>query len=281
MSIERLYRPTREEFERRFLRPQRPVVITGAMDEWVALKQWSNDYLKARAGGRTIRVSTAHRGVHFKGAQQILDYSSMTFSEYIDLMAAREISDGRLYATVVPIQKALPELWPDVAFPPYVDREACASPNMWFGPGRNVSPLHYDSTHNFLTQVRGRKRVLLFHPGEARRLYPFSVQHHSMHISQVNMVEPDHDRFPEFQKAAREEVLLEPGEMLFIPLFWWHAVFGIEENLSINYWWSTPVSAYLRYPRQTARGVMNLAVLGARAWWNARGPKPSPSAPPA
>ena len=282
MAIERLNRPTRQEFEERFLRPQKPVVITGAMDHWPALKHWSNDYLRERAGTRAVRVSTAHRGVHFKGANQILDYSSMSLAEYIELISSRQIADGRLYATVIPIQKTLPELWGDVAFPEYFDREACASPNMWFGPGSNVSPLHYDSTHNFLTQIRGRKRVLLYHPREISRLYPFSFRERSLHISQVNLVEPDHARFPEFQKADRMEVFLEPGEMLFIPLFWWHGVFGIEENLSINYWWNTPLSAYLRYPRQTVRGVGGLVAEGGRALWGAsKPPAASPPAPPA
>jgi len=119
--------------------------------------------------------------------------------------------------------------------------------------------------HNLLTQIRGRKRVLLFPPGEIKRLYPFSFRHRFLHISQVSMVEPDHARFPEFQKAARMEVILEPGEMLFIPLFWWHGISGIGENLSINYWWRTPVAAYLRYPRHTARGLGSLVVGGARA----------------
>ena len=265
MSIERLRRPSREEFEERFLRPQKPVIITGAMDQWPALTRWSNDYMSERAGARPVRISMAHQGVHFKGANQILDHSNMSLAEYIKLITSQQISDGRLYAAIIPIQKALPELWPDVAFPEYFNREECSSTNMWFGPGSNVSPLHYDSMHNFLTQIRGRKRVLLFHPDEIRRLYPFAFHHRSLHISQVNMVAPDHARFPEFQKAAHTELILEPGEMLFIPVFWWHGVFGIEENLSINYWWRTPMKAYLRYPRQTARGVVGLLAESGRS----------------
>ncbi len=276
MSIERLRRPSRVEFEERFLRPQQPVVITGAMEDWPALTRWTNAYMRERAGERTVRVSTAHRGVHFKGGDKIIDYSAMKLSEYLELMGSQQISDGRLYAALVPIQKTLPELWPDVRFPEYFDREACASPNMWFGPGSNVSPLHYDSTHNLLTQVRGRKRVLLYHPGEIDRLYPFPFRNRSHHISQVNLVEPDHARFPDFQKATPLEVFLEPGDMLFIPLFWWHGVFGIGENMSINYWWSTPLSAYLRYPRQTARGVGGLLAEGGRMLWPSR-PSSSPA----
>jgi len=275
VSIERLHRPTRAEFEERFLRPQKPVIITGAMDSWPVLNRWSNEYLRERAGTRSLRISMAHRGIHFKGANQILDPTVMSLGEYIDLISSQRISDGRLYAAIIPIEQALPELWSDVRFPEYFDRKLSTSTNMWFGPGSNVSPLHYDSMHNFLTQVRGRKRVVLFPPGEIRRLYPFAFHQRSLHISQVNMVEPDHARFPEFQKAARMELVLEPGEMLFIPVFWWHGVSGMGENLSINYWWSTPVSAYLSHPRQTARGLVGLFAESARALLQ-RTQKPSP-----
>ncbi|WP_224360459.1 cupin-like domain-containing protein [Hyalangium versicolor] len=280
MSIERLQRPSREEFEKHYLRTGTPVVITGAMDEWPAMKRWTNEYLRSRAGERSIRVSTAHRGVHFKGGDKIIDYSSMKLGDYIDLVTGQQVSDGRLYATVVPIQRALPELWEDVSFPPYFNREECPSPNMWFGPGNNVSPLHYDSTHNILTQVRGSKRVTLYPPREIGRLYPFAFSSHSMHISQVNMVEPDHSRFPEFQKAERLEFVLEQGEMLFIPLFWWHALAGIGENISINYWWRTPMVDYLRHPRQTSRGLGGLVVNSARSLLRLRQAKPQPERNP-
>ena len=40
--------------------------------------------------------------------------------------------------------------------------------------------------------------------------------------------------------------------MLFIPLYWWHAVWGIDQNMSINYWWRARPANLLQHPRQTA-----------------------------
>ena len=56
-----------------------------------------------------------------------------------------------------------------------------------------------------------------------------------------------------------------PGDMLFIPVYWWHAVWGIDQNISINYWWRPRPANYLQHPRQTAR----LTFRRALASWTA------------
>eukprot|EP00854_Cymbomonas_tetramitiformis_P000885 gene885-1382_t len=38
------------------------------------------------------------------------------------------------------------------------------SPRMWISPEGTVSPLHYDSSASFLTQVRGRKKLVFYSP---------------------------------------------------------------------------------------------------------------------
>ena len=51
-TVERVYRPTREDFENNFFLPQKPCVITGTMDNWKALSLWSTDYLKFTLGSK-------------------------------------------------------------------------------------------------------------------------------------------------------------------------------------------------------------------------------------
>jgi hypothetical protein len=41
------------------------------------------------------------------------------------------------------------------------------------------------------------------------------------------------------------EVVLEPGEVLFMPAFWWHHVMALDPAISMNYWWCPPISACL------------------------------------
>jgi Cupin-like domain len=157
----------------------------------------------------------------------------------------------------LPIRTALPELWPDIRFPPFVDEDKYRQVNLWFGPGNNYSPLHYDPVDNLLTQIRGRKQVILCPPQEIAHLYPFPLSYVGSRISRVNVVSPDLTQFPAWAHADRTLLELGPGEMLFIPVYWWHSVWGIDQNISINYWWLPRRANLLQHPRHTARLLGN------------------------
>jgi ribosomal protein L16 Arg81 hydroxylase len=249
-EVPRVERPSRREFEERFLFPQRPVIISGAMEGWPVRERWTNDYLTEKVGARNVDIRNPKK--------KIVNAPPMKLAEYIDLLARGAISDGQLYASNVPIRSALPELWPDVRFPPFVDEDKYSDVNLWFGPGNNFTPLHYDPGNNFLTQVRGRKQMILCPPREITRLYPFPFSYAdnpysyaANHVSQVDVLSPDLTRFPGWAHADRALLELGPGDMLFIPVYWWHAVWGIDQNMSVNYWWGARPGNLLQHPRQT------------------------------
>jgi hypothetical protein len=266
-EVPRVERPSRREFEERFLGPQRPVIISGAMEGWPARERWTNDYLTEKVGARTIHSWTkAHQGLSDpqQDPARVGRRAPMTLAEYIELLTGATISDRNLYAALLPIKTALPELWPDVRFPPFVDEDKYWAVNFWFGPGNTFTPLHYDVANNFLAQVRGRKQLILCPPREIARLYPFPFSYWANRFSQVDVLAPDLTRFPAWAHADRTLLELGPGEMLFIPLYWWHAVSGIEQNMSINYWWRPRLANLLAHPRQTA------------AWAAKKAPRPYP-----
>jgi hypothetical protein len=268
-EVPRVERPSPREFEERFLFPQRPVIVSGAMEGWPARERWTNDYLTEKVGARTVKPSKANDdGAHLHTTPKkmvIVTAPPMKLAEYIDLLAGGAISDGQLYIAQLPIRTGLPELWPDVRFPPFVDEKKYFAVNLWFGPGNNVTPLHYDVFNNLLTQVRGRKQVILCPPREIARVYPFPFGYLGSHISQVNVASPDLTQFPAWADADRALLELGPGDMLFIPTYWWHAVWGIDQNMSINYWWRPRGVNYLQNPRQTARLLGIAARLGLGA----------------
>ncbi|KUI46684.1 hypothetical protein AU198_03735 [Mycobacterium sp. GA-1199] len=261
-EVPRVECPSRGELEEHFIGPQRPVVISGATQGWPALERWTNDYLTEKIGARPLspsKVTTA--GTHIPDAKSgtMASASEMKFAEYIDLLASGAISDGELYAVQLPIETALPELWPDVRFPAFVDEDKFAAVNLWFGPGNNFTSLHYDYADNFLTQVRGKKQVMLCPPREIARVYPYPFGYIGNNLSRVNVADPDLAEFPDWADADRAVVELGPGDMLYIPLFWWHAVWGVGENMSINYWWQSSYANFLKHPRQTARWLGSVA----------------------
>lgn len=100
-----------------------------------------------------------------------------------------------------------------------------------------MTPCHYDKSDNFLMQVLGTKRVLLFPPDESFRLYPYPVGHPLDTFAMVDVEHPNMERFPLCTGLRGREVLLRPGDILHIPRFWWHHVGqGQGDNISVNFW---------------------------------------------
>jgi len=55
----------------------------------------------------------------------------------------------------------------------------------------------------------------------------------------VNAETPDLISHPAFSEAKRYEVILEPGDLLFIPYFWFHYLRSLEPSISVN-WFFLP-----------------------------------------
>lgn len=80
------------------------------------------------------------------------------------------------------------------------------------------------------TQVVGRKRWRLISPLATPRLYNYVGV-----FSPIDIERPDLARYPLFQDVKVLEVVVEPGETMFLPLGWWHQVTGLDLSLSLSY----------------------------------------------
>jgi hypothetical protein len=239
-AVERLYRPTLEQFEERYLAPGKPVVLTGAMDDWPALHAWTRPYLACRAGKRQVVVRSAPAGDFSITPEAGPSYlrEEMTFAELLARLDAPP-AERLFYLQGECLEEKLPELLGDIRVPVYVDRARLTGCRLWFGPGQRVA-LHYDTGHNLLALIRGVKRLTLFDPGQLPFLYhsPLEGPNSSYPYSRVDLDRPDLDRFPQFARATPVEVELHAGEILFMPAFWWHHVVSEGENVAVNFWWN-------------------------------------------
>lgn len=107
----------------------------------------------------------------------------------------------------------------------------------------------------YLAQVVGRKTVWLAPPSVSASMYPYpsakvtdkshthnpaaNTTNPSMsNTSQVNVFNPSEDH-PEFEKSAISKAMsavLEPGDLLFFPPGWWHAMRSEEKSFSVSMW---------------------------------------------
>ena len=108
--------------------------------------------------------------------------------------------------------------------------------NCWFGPRGTVSPLHFDPKDNVLCQVVGVKYVRLYAREESEKLYP--IEGLLSNTSQVQVEDPDDEKFSQFRHAKYLECVLHEGEMLYIPAKYWHYVKSLSTSYSVSFWWS-------------------------------------------
>lgn len=115
------------------------------------------------------------------------------------------------------------------------------APTLWLSSAGRVAP-HSDIHDNVACVAGGRRRFTLFPPDQLENLYlgPLLDSPGGVPVSSVDGWDPDLQRHPRFAAAleAAQASTLSPGDAIFIPALWWHAVESLEAlNLLINYWW--------------------------------------------
>jgi lysine-specific demethylase 8 len=235
-SVERIAPPTAEEFYRGYVKPQRPVIITGAMEDWPARRLWSADHLAARFGDRRVPVAGVAGKRVINDPAAGIPYRDEPLGDFIEQLRTAPTING--YAMIL-LGETLTELRDDVRTPSFAPRAPWSIYKLWLSAAETRSPLHMDLPDNLFAQVVGRKRVKLYSPRQEWKLYRNAPWSQMPQVSRVDAEEPDFARYPRFAGACPLHCVLEPGELLYIPHFWWHQVRSMEFSISVNYWWAT------------------------------------------
>ena len=83
-----------------------------------------------------------------------------------------------------------------------------------------MTPAHYDEQENFFAHVKGYKRFLLFAPDQFPCMYPYPTYHPCDRQSQVDLENPNYELFPKFKEVSGYEIVVGPGDVLYIPMYW-------------------------------------------------------------
>jgi ribosomal protein L16 Arg81 hydroxylase len=235
-DIERIPPPSADDFRRRYIEPGIPVIIVGAVEDWAARRSWSAEYLAATFGDRAVPVaSVASRRVENYGTTGI-PYREEPLRRCIEHLQAATTDHG--YAMFL-LDECLPELKADLRTPAFAPRAPWSIYKFWMSAADTRTPLHMDLPDNVFMQFVGRKEVRLFSPTQEWRMYRHPPWSRLPQVSRVDAYEPDVARYPRFAKAHPLHCVVEPGELLYIPRFWWHQVRSLSFSISVNYWWAT------------------------------------------
>jgi hypothetical protein len=167
------------------------------------------------------------------------------------LQACRLKHTPRLYIAQAQIADLPKQLQDDLPTPRLVKEAGKGDvydANIWMGIPPTYTPLHKDPNPNLFVQLASCKRIRIFRPpiGAAifREVQQKIGQSSSSSFRGEEMMEgPERHVLDEAvwsQSVGREgfEVILSPGDALFIPKGWWHSIksIGTGVTASVNWW---------------------------------------------
>ena len=232
-SIERRHKLPRAEFVRDYYCAGRPVIITGMMEDWPALRKWNLDYFLETFGDRQVDVQIGRNADANYEVQRERFRRKMIFAEFIEKARDSGVTND-LYITASnnsSNRETLRELWNDIVqIPEYLDGSVPHNGFFWFGPAGTITPFHHDLTNNFMAQVIGRKRIKLV-PS-----WDMPMMRNLFHV----FCEIDGRITPPAPRAAPGqpqviECILNPGEILFLPIGCLHFVEGLEISATVSF----------------------------------------------
>lgn len=223
-----------------------PVVFRGLAAHWPATSRWNREYLTTECGERRVIANCRLSGSGVPYTENISSDSfvEISFREYWD----EYISIGkRSYLAQFPLRDLGETLVGDTRFSELLVGVPPRELNFWLGCGTK-SGMHFDDSDNLMVMVHGKKLSVLAPPGASKSLYPF---HQLVTKSSVDMEDPDFTRHPKSRFATLYVAELVPGDVLFVPLSWWHYFSSspADYSISLNCWFgrSATIGSYIRH----------------------------------
>ncbi|TCK33793.1 cupin-like protein [Paraburkholderia sp. BL8N3] len=233
----------RENFFEQYVLRNRPCRLRGAAAHWPAFEKWRNpEYFKSASNNIRFEArhypcsefpTWAHEGLR----QQLRDdiaanNRQMLFHDILDEMKGygeQFVVEGCEFGAGAP----LAELTADVGDYEFLSDagkpRANALLRAFLYRGCYTDWHFHAADETLLTQVVGTKEVLILPPDDAswRALLPVIRE-------RGYMFDVDVARYAQFGELCPYRVLVEPGDALYIPVFWWHAVESVGRQFGVT-----------------------------------------------
>jgi hypothetical protein len=224
----------RSEFIESYVAGNRPVVITGLARDWPAMDRWCPQDLKQRFGQEVVEIQGNRNADPHYERNKLAHRQHSRLGDFVDRVLAGGPTNDYYMTANNELLRSPPfrPLLDDIgSLPDFCDRSQLGRmSSFWFGPAGTVTPLHHDTLMLLHTQVVGRKRWRFISPLETPNLYNYDGV-----FSPIDVDHPDLSRYPDFAKVKMLDVVVEPGETVFLPLGWWHQVTSLDVSLSFSF----------------------------------------------
>ena len=232
-------------------------------------------WLREHAGQSTVSFRTSPTGKFVDPSDGMLKIASslsskrITLSEFLNQQESRTMLSGTdtyvfTKGAVVEEWSALWEHAKEVVHEhghehALIRKSMLSTVGFWMSRDDIQSMTHYDDSlaNNLNFQIKGRKEILMFPPGDWKHLKTFKAM--SMQpFSFFDDIKQGRLRTVRQQRCQPQRVELNEGDVLFIPSTWFHFVEHVDHlNINLTFWFKTGVSTNeIEKPKQSLRNVL-------------------------
>eukprot|EP01052_Picozoa_sp_SAG31_P009970 SAG31_NODE_534_length_14370_cov_121.217434_10_plen_270_part_00 len=156
--------------------------------------------------------------------------------------------------------------------------QACATKcpnrvdNLWISSQGVTVQAHYDLVNNFFVQIAGTKLFTIWSPHAITLMQVHPNNHPSGRQSQLELTlrKGGEDKcaagLPGLVSASAPaveslatQILLRPGEALFLPSYWLHHVISLNGTISYNVWWEDAMARHRHHMQDLiSQGLNNI-----------------------
>jgi histone arginine demethylase JMJD6 len=230
MQVQKVDDISYREFQNEFYKPGIPVVFRNASKAWKARGLFKPDFFRERFAARqtTVLEKTWSMGELLDKIEHSSPEDPAPYPIKFDINS--QLPEINEFIKPLGLKYAKPNWFLSKLFPSVV---IGSSTELFLGgPGGKLTTLHIDYYHTnaWVTQLYGDKNFYVFPRGQDEFLYP---KPENPFESQVNIFEPDYDRYPKYRNATPITVKVEENETIFVPGGIWHTASCLTPSISV------------------------------------------------
>ena len=225
-----------------------PFVVRGFARDWPAMSRWRDpsDLCRRAGPGRVVPVE---KGLSY--TDEAWGQGIVPWSDFLARIGWSSSACEPLYLAQHTLHTQFPWLAHDIILPDYV--YACPPhpgyvayhegmdpiQSVWIGPRGTDSPAHTDPYYNCYVQVVGHKHVWLAPPPLTLPAMSPDAAFGSMLQNTTQLSVWEAAQSPAFVQEVvphAQDTELHPGDMLFLPPMWWHAMKSTSQSFSVSFW---------------------------------------------
>lgn len=233
--IERISSPSLHEFFYKYWLGCKPVIITDMAKDWGILDSWTFERFESEFGDEEIEIQSGRESDKEFEINSYTHKTKTTVKQFIDTINSQTSDTNDVYMTAnnqVFAKTKFKELLKELGkLPAFMSTEPnCIGwRHLWMGPKGTVTPFHHDSCALIHLHIQGRKLWRFVSPFDYGNLY-----NHKHVFSPVDIFNIDYKKYPMMKGVKFTDVILNPGETIFLPMGWWHGVKSLDKTISIS-----------------------------------------------